>query len=245
MCTVTFIAAKDHYYLSSNRDEQCTRGKALVPATQVTENGNMLLYPKDPDAGGTWLLTKNNGDAAVLLNGAFDAHEKKEKYRKSRGLVLLDIAEEADMHDAFKQIELNDIEPFTVILFSDRQLFECRWDGTEKYTKALNNEDSYIWSSATLYNKQARLKRETWFKAWKETCPTPSHEDIIHFHRHTGSTDSHDGLVMNRDNQVRTVSISCITMNPSGAELFYLDLADEHSFKSYLSNKRSCADEKK
>ncbi|MFN8248495.1 MAG: NRDE family protein [Ferruginibacter sp.] len=245
MCTVTFIATPDQYYLSSNRDEHYSRGKALVPATQLTENGNILLYPKDPDAGGTWLLARNNGDAAVLLNGAFDAHEKKGPYRKSRGLVLLDIAGEADMHGAFKHIDLYDIEPFTVILFTARQLFECRWDGAEKHTKAMNIHESYIWSSATLYNEQARIKREGWFNAWKENYPAPTREDILYFHRHTGNTDRHNGLVMNRSNQVRTVSISCISLNSSGAELFYTDLADQHSFNSFLANKFSHADEKK
>jgi uncharacterized protein with NRDE domain len=54
-------------------------------------NGQKLFFPKDTDAGGTWIVMKENGDAAVLLNGAFINHTAEPPYRLSRGIILLDI----------------------------------------------------------------------------------------------------------------------------------------------------------
>ncbi|MGL1516781.1 NRDE family protein, partial [Vibrio parahaemolyticus] len=48
-------------------------------------------FPKDPDGGGTWIALKENGDVAILLNGAFENHIPAYPYRRSRGLIFLDI----------------------------------------------------------------------------------------------------------------------------------------------------------
>ena len=70
MCTVTFIPGKDRYFITSNRDEKMLRKPAIAPQPYVI-NGNTLVYPRDADAGGTWIAMNENGNAAVLLNGAF------------------------------------------------------------------------------------------------------------------------------------------------------------------------------
>src|ERR1043165_8417400 len=86
MCTVTFIPTKDGICLTSNRDEHYTRGKAIKP-----RKVNDITFPADKDAGGTWIALKENGDAGVLLNGAFEKPLPAPSYRKSRGLVFLEI----------------------------------------------------------------------------------------------------------------------------------------------------------
>jgi uncharacterized protein with NRDE domain len=90
MCTVTFIPAADGVYLTSNRDERLTRPDALFPF-RAAQEGQELIYPKDAEAGGSWIALKSAGDAAVLLNGAFAKHQLQPAYRRSRGLVFLDI----------------------------------------------------------------------------------------------------------------------------------------------------------
>jgi uncharacterized protein with NRDE domain len=47
--------------------------------------------PEDPKAGGTWYVVDENGTVLVLLNGAEEKHTIKLSYRKSRGLIVLDI----------------------------------------------------------------------------------------------------------------------------------------------------------
>ena len=73
MCTVSFIPVRDTFYLTSNRDEKRTRKKANPPIA-YTVAGARMIFPRDGEAGGTWIVLKENGDAAVLLNGAFLHH---------------------------------------------------------------------------------------------------------------------------------------------------------------------------
>jgi hypothetical protein len=106
---------------------------------------------------------KENGDAAVLLNGAFICHDAEPPYRSSRGIILLNIFSAERPSVTFTKISLQDIEPFTLIMLENNCLYEFRWDGTEKYCKQLSTNRAHIWSSATLYDGFAVKKREQWF----------------------------------------------------------------------------------
>jgi hypothetical protein len=53
MCTVSYVALKGSVFLTSNRDEKVSRGRALSPRFELLPNGQQLLLPKDPDAGGS------------------------------------------------------------------------------------------------------------------------------------------------------------------------------------------------
>ena len=84
MCTVTYIPTKEHVYLTSNRDEKNWRTDALAPEVYEFSSGK-IIYPKDGDAGGTWIAAHENGNVVVFLNGGFVAHTPAPPYRKSRG----------------------------------------------------------------------------------------------------------------------------------------------------------------
>ena len=73
MCTVTFIPTGDKYFITSNRDEKNTRKFAIPPSAYEFESGK-IFFPKDGDRGGSWIAIHENGNAAVLLNGAFEKH---------------------------------------------------------------------------------------------------------------------------------------------------------------------------
>ncbi len=234
MCTVTFIPVGDRYYLSSNRDEHHTRRKAGYPHKYRFDNTD-ILFPKDPDAGGTWIAARNNGDTAVLLNGAFKKHIPKPPYRKSRGLVLLALIEAINPVIYFSEIDLEHIEPFTVIFFIQGELYECRWDGRNKYKIALPVTCPHIWSSATLYSEKTVAIRERWFNEWISQHSFPTQKEVIDFHRFTGDGDAGNDLTMNRDGKILTVSITSVELSPSGARMCYLDLADNKTVEEYLT----------
>ncbi|MEJ0104484.1 MAG: hypothetical protein WDO19_18805 [Bacteroidota bacterium] len=63
----------------------------------------------------------------------------------------------------FARSVLDEIEPFTLVIWEADELFECRWDGDKKYAKHLDKHVPHIWSSATLYNDEAIIKRKEWF----------------------------------------------------------------------------------
>jgi len=208
MCTVTFIPGRDDIYLTSNRDEQTSRRQALHP--QVYEE---LIYPKDATAGGSWIALKNSGDAAVLLNGAFAKHQRRSAYRKSRGLVFLDIIQAEKPLSSFRDLQFDDIEPFTLVLFIDQLLFECRWDGVKKYLSQLNTSQPHIWSSVTLYNETVRDQRRVSLCRWYKEGDL-SEDSILDFHR----------SVQIKQGAIATVSITSIRIKAGKGRLTYHDL---------------------
>jgi len=216
MCTVTFIpAGQGVYHLTSNRDEHTGRARALPPRRH-----GAIAYPKDPVAGGTWVALKHNKDAGVLLNGAFAKHRRQEVYRKSRGLVFLEIIRAEAPLDQFRQADLKDIEPFTLILFINNVLVECRWDGGQRYMQELDTDRPHIWSSVTLYDETMHAQREKMLTNWY--CPRHISTDrILDLHRQMGI----EGDTM------ATVSITTLRIGGRKARLRYIDLR-ERSFRS-------------
>jgi hypothetical protein len=228
MCTVSFVPVREKFIITSNRDEKTTRKKAIRPQPSLY-NGQKLFYPKDGDAGGTWIVMKENGDAAVLLNGAFLCHTAEPPYRISRGIILLDIFSTRRPSVTFTKIDLSDIEPFTLILLENNCLYEFRWDGTEKYYRQLSTHRSYIWSSATLYDGFVIKKREQWFASFLNKHAIPTQQDIVNFHRFTGDGDRNNDLMMTRDGLYGTVSITSILLTKDRASMKYLDIKMENT----------------
>jgi len=228
MCTVSFIPVKDKFFLTSNRDEKALRKEAFPPAV-YWGNGSGLLYPKDAQAGGSWISLHQNGNAAVLLNGAFNKHISQPPYRLSRGIIFLNIITAEKPALAFTKIDLHNIEPFTMIIFENKCLYECRWDGKQKHCVQLKNYRPYIWSSATLYETDVIKKRETWFKEWLNKNPHPTQEDILQFHQFTGDGDINNDLMMNRGGQMLTVSVTGIELSDYFGRMQYIDLKNNRT----------------
>jgi uncharacterized protein with NRDE domain len=164
MCTVTFLPCGDKIFLTSNRDEQVQRPTASQPVIENLATGK-ILYPKDGKAGGTWIALHNNGNAMVLLNGAKEKHRHKPPYKKSRGLVFLDVFDNKFPSTKFLRTDLHGIEPFSLIIWDNKQLFEARWDGNHALIQEIDHAVPHIWSSVTLYDKGVIKKREQWFDA--------------------------------------------------------------------------------
>lgn len=225
MCTVTFIPGKGRVTITSNRDEKLTRRQAIAPA--VYQAGQYkLIYPKDAAAEGSWIGLKENGDAAVLLNGGFLPHQPQPHYAKSRGLIFLDILKAIRPVICVMKLELNNIEPFTLILLENNSLYEFRWDGKEKHCRQLTVVRPHIWSSVTLYNSQVIRKRESWFNSFMNKYPDPTQRDILNFHRFTGDGDTGNDLLMRRDGIYSTVSITSVMLTADRGSMKYIDLGD-------------------
>ncbi len=238
MCTVTYIPTAKGTYLTSNRDENVSRSSAIPPQT-YSRNGNTLLYPQDVQAAGTWITLKENGDAAVLLNGAFADHIRKPGYRKSRGLVLLDLFEHSHPVEAFAGEDMNGIEPFTLILFVRKKLWECRWDGVNKHALQLDPLKPYIWSSSTLYTDKAARQRKQWFLEWFSSASPVNTQKIVAFHQNAGKDDKWNGLLINRENKMRTVSITSVFSSNDHSTIQYLDLNSNSTVSAAISSPKN------
>lgn len=223
MCTVSFIPQGDKIFITSNRDEKSSRKAALVPEFYQMKTGR-IAFPKDGRAGGTWIALHENGNAIVFLNGAEKKHEKKPSYRKSRGVILLELIDSEDPVTTFHTIDLDDIEPFTAITWSDRQLYQCRWNGMEKEIVEKSIHTSHIWASSTLYSEEVIGKRRKWFNDFLSAHPQINQPEILDFHMHTGDGDVHNDLRINRNGIDMTVSVTSLLIENETASIRYIDL---------------------
>ena len=234
MCTVTYIPVNNSFFLTSNRDEKKVRLKAEQPQWYKFASGH-LLFPKDGNAGGTWMALHENGNAMVLLNGSTVNHQYAPPYRKSRGLIFLDILSEGKALVAFKKINLLGIEPFTLVIWESGQLHECRWSGEEKYIREMDATQPHIWSSVTLYTSEIIHKREQWFADWLKKHPTPASNDILQFHLFGGDGDAENDIRMNRNNSMYTVSVTNIDWDRKSANILYEDIIHQEKHFSSIS----------
>jgi hypothetical protein len=231
MCTVSYLPKKaGGFILTSNRDERVARSTRKPLAYSI---GNTLVFfPKDQVAGGTWIAAADNGRICCLLNGAFVNHERKLPYGKSRGKVVLEAFEYEDVTTFFDTMDLSDVEPFTLIVFEQTdspKLYEFRWDGNSPHLRLKDLTKPHIWSSATLYSKQVREARETWFSKWVKVQDLFTREKALDFHTSTYSGNPENDFIMDRQNGLKTVSITQIEYDNDLFSMHYHDLLSNQS----------------
>ena len=226
MCTVTYIpTTKNNFILTSSRDVPFVREKALFPK-KYKEDNIEITYPKDGRAGGTWIGYSEKNRLICLLNGGFKNHylttDIKIKYRKSRGIIVLDLLKKTEINSALDEIDLHQIEPFTLVIVdwnNNLQLIELVWDGIKKHIKKLPQE-MHIWSSATLYDTEMKQMRKKWFNKWQKEFYEREISDkelhlvqanrVLNFHHQAGIGDCNVDVIMKRE-KVGTVSITQVT----------------------------------
>lgn len=230
MCTVTFLPLNNNdFILTSNRDEQ--RLRETLPPKKYEENGTELFFPKDKIAGGTWIGASSKNRLVCVLNGAFKKHKRRDRYKKSRGVIAKDLLKATDFLFYIKELDLQGIEPFTMVIvdWSEKMgLFELIWDENKKYFKKLENKPA-IWSSSTLYDEKMKQLREKWFQNWLAKNEFTS-DHIVAFH-HSESDDKEQSILMKRS-YVETVSITSFKKEDESIEMLYEDVV--HSQKTTL-----------
>ncbi len=228
MCTVTYLPARNGFTLTHNRDEAPSRSLYSIE-NQRTKGGDVLLFPRDAAAGGTWIVTAQSGKTACLLNGAFSLHRRTPPYRRSRGLMMLDFFDFENPDDFFQLYDLDGIEPFTFLFFQLEKVVELRWDGSNKFHKNLPANEAHFWCSATLYPAEMQVKRAQVFRQWlyartQKKLPTP--QALIKLHL-TGSVgDPEYDYVMERGGRVKTVSITQVVFRKKITRMRYFDLLE-------------------
>ena len=227
MCTVTFVPGDNGVLLGSSRDENTGRTPALSPQWYGS-SGKRLLYPRDPKGGGTWIAMGENGHTGILLNGAFIKHEYRPPYSRSRGTILPAILLHEDPVMAFRNLPLAGVEPFTIVLYGNNTLFECRWDEKVRHICELDAATAHIWSSATLYDETMASERRSWFNTWLTQHPATSADALRKFHLTGGmGADTAYTIRMERETSMRTVSITIVAITSASASMRYTDLLNE------------------
>jgi uncharacterized protein with NRDE domain len=231
MCTVSFVARNGKTIITSNRDEKVVRPSAIAPKNYSVNNKN-IIFPKDPKAGGTWFSVDESGTILVLLNGANEKHQVKLPYRKSRGLIVLDMIGSGSPKDFWQEVNLENIEPFTLVLFQNNELFQLRWNGIDKAKTVLDTTKNHVWSSVTLYSKDIRENRSNWFHSFVESNAVLSEKEMLHFHRYTEKDNQENGLVINRNDELKTLSITQSVSEMNKVAIHHYDLITSEDFET-------------
>ena len=221
MCTVIYLPTKKGSLLCSVRDENPNRKRATSPTLHPSEE-HSFWSPIDREAGGTWWAVNELGYTVVLLNGAYENHlPNLQSYRKSRGLIVKELVQKTDIIAEWEQVDLVDIEPFTLVVKQNDLLVECRWDGSLKHTHLQDVHHPQIWSSSTLYSKEIQAYRESLFTAFiaqNPECPS----DVVQFLN--SNRDSENGFIMHRSEKLQSLSISIIEFSDQTFKWTYSDL---------------------
>lgn len=222
MCTVTFLPAADRFYITSNRDESPSR-----QAKGLYSNHHLgffpIHYPLDESSQGSWIALSESGRAVCLLNGAFDPFVPAPSYRLSRGQVVMAAAREDRIQEFIDHFAFDGIAPFTLLVFEAEMFVELVWDGFKKHICDLNPDQPQLWSSVTLYPPDVRAWRRSIFKSWLQDHPVFDQESIIAFHQMKPG-DGHNDFIMNRNEVVKTLSVTSIVMKPTSGRMLHLDL---------------------
>lgn len=223
MCTVTYLPQQEgQFLLTSNRDEAPHRSPEQISTEQLA--GHQLIFPRDEAAGGTWIVASDSGRVICILNGAFEMHERKPPYRRSRGLMALDYFTYPDAQAFIRAYAFEGMEAFTMLVFEQGKVLDLRWDQATLYPHHLDPNQPHVWSSAPLYPAPIRRKREIWFEDWLKQQKTYERDAILHWHHTAGEDDPWTDVLMNRADIVRTVSITSIARQPDKIDMRYYDL---------------------
>ena len=223
MCTVTYLPlGPDTFVLTSNRDEAPQRSATGLYHEQ--RNGKTLLFPRDPLARGTWIAASDSQQLVCVLNGAFVRHQHRPPYRLSRGIMALQFFDYPDAPTFSQSFDFTGIEPFTLVLCDAGQVYEWRWDEQQVHFRALPPDRPHLWASSTLYPPEWQSKRQSWFADWQAQHPQPTAEAILDFHHRAGEGNPEYDLIMNRQDIVRTTSITSVLSQANAMRLRYEDL---------------------
>jgi succinate dehydrogenase flavin-adding protein (antitoxin of CptAB toxin-antitoxin module) len=229
MCTVSIVPTNAGLVFTFNRDENPQRRTPHFMQQKTLLHKN-IFFSQDVQAGGTWFAVDDCGNAAMLFNGGFMNHTRLETYSKSRGMILLDLIAAVDMRHYFTTLSLQDVQPFSILLFQESKLYRLTWDGIEKHIEQLSCSNSYIFSSATLYSKDVQQKRQLWLSEFLQKNSIPNAETVFEFHKSYNAHDKQNGLVITRENSCSTLSISQASIGNNKTFLKHLDLNTGQQF---------------
>ena len=238
MCTVVFVPGNNKYCFASLRDEDSKRAKAVTPTLQ-SNNKVMYLSPVDPVGGGTWIGVNEMGHVIVLLNGGFEKHQVGGPYLKSRGIIVKELLGAAMPVVDWMLMDMKNIEPYTLVVWADSNLFQLVWDGTTKHRIRLATDIPYLWSSSTLYNNKVKTHRSELFENWVATNPNISKMALFDFFN--SFTDDENGFIINRNERIKTLSYSFVELTDEVALISYLDLQSSTDKTTSIDLKKKAA----
>ena len=237
MCTVAYIPLANHIILVSLRDESPTR-PAAIPPQRFSANGIELMYPHDTEGGGTWIGVNQWGAMIVLLNGAFEKHERQSQYTGSRGLIVKKMLGNKSPVSVWNEMDLNGKEAHTLVVSENSQLYQLVWDEQQKHNIVMDPTVPNVWSSATLYDRKTGEARNQSLLQRIKSSRLVDRLSLLEYFRAYG--DNENGFIMNRNELVKTLSMSYLVHHGDSIQFNYHELNGDNLHVSEINIINAC-----
>lgn len=226
MCTLSYVPRGHEAVITVNRDEAPSRS-ASAPIIREVQGRQLWLAPEPVSGSSNLVLDIINQRLVILLNGVFEPHEHRPPYRKSRGVVVQEAFEYANLYSMKLSYQFDGIEPFTLLNYQNQRWEEMRWDGKEIHMAEPDISANHIWSSAKLFAPEAVEKREQLFFDFVENSRAIYPQQLFEIHRRDQDDPRGIGFRMNFEDRVKTVSVTQLVFSNGRIMLRYLDLMAE------------------
>lgn len=212
MCTVSWVNQPDGYTLYFNRDESRDRSLATPPEI-VSEAGTKFICPRDPQAGGTWLLVNEYGISICLLNyyeAQVDYQPSSPQSRGNLPLLLKDSSTLEELQNTLTRHDLTPYPPFHLLAVAPNATsMMLTWSGKETTTRTITTKDLPV-TTSSFETKQVLAHRIQLYKTLSQ--------EIYHTH-HDPNNPAYSPNMARSD--ALTVSISKVVITPEQINFTY------------------------
>lgn len=159
MCTLSWWTAETEHGILFNRDEKRTRSHGEQPRLFLGENGNQILMPRDPDAGGTWTGVNESGLIVAVLNN-YPFFQNAQPGQRSRGRLVIDLLDQCQTAqacmDQLEGIDVSIYPGFLLFAFGRRDGPIAReWDGKTLSSLVLKGEQGLHVLTSSSFRREA------------------------------------------------------------------------------------------
>jgi hypothetical protein len=143
----------------------------------------------------------------------------------------------ADPVKYWNSCNFDNIEPFSLVVYANKKLRHFVWTGIEKHAIEPDSTIPHIWSSSTLYDIPAKNYRLNKFNSFLASGTIVNKQSVLDFLQNATSGDLANGFIMNRDEKVKTCSISLVELYQDKACFDYHDLMEGSKHRQQIDFK--------
>jgi len=213
MCTLTWLRQDGGYLLLFNRDELRGRGPEREPAVH-TRGSRRFIAPGDSDHGGTWLSVSDGGVTVCVLNGYQDS-DADAGSRRSRGLLVLDLADSRTRDEALERLRADDPSRYRSFLLLAIDAHSppalAAWDG-RRFTLRTDVDGQQPVISAAIRSEPVRASRQATFDALRNEHGGVDESMLRAYHTsHRGGPSPHSPCMHHERAETRSHSVVQVT----------------------------------
>lgn len=164
MCTLSWWLAETERGIVFNRDEMRTRSRGEAPRVFDTPQGQSILMPRDPDAGGTWMGVNESGLIVALLNN-YPFHTARGPGQVSRGRLVVELlglaTSAAHCMELLEAMDHSVYQGFLLFVLGRTDgPCACQWDGEHLTPLQLEGEGGlHVLTSSSIRKEECEAFR--------------------------------------------------------------------------------------